>query len=93
LKETHFSHFTVRNTAGGDIGDTPVFKIDTAICNVLISADNGNPAGINRLYRTMHKAEDKINVVNHQIQHDRHIRTPGIKVGHPMRFNKQGVDF
>ena len=92
LKQAHLPHLPLRYSAGGHIGDTSVLELKTRVRDIHTFRDDSDAVRFHSTDRRLDKAEDQIDVVDHQVQDDRDVRPAWIELREPVGFDEHGGD-
>jgi len=74
LEETQFADAFGGNTARGKVSDATGFQFQTDVRNVDFAGENWQAYGTNFLDRGVRECEDDVEIVDHQIEDDVHIK-------------------
>jgi hypothetical protein len=75
-------------TTGRQVRHGTVLKVDPDTRDIYIRRENRHAHGVDSLHRRGNIFQDDIDVVNHQVEDDVHIRSPGLKGPDPMDLDK-----
>lgn len=92
LKDPHLTDALSGDAAGGDIGDTPVFKAESGVGDIFVPGNHAGTDGIDPLEGTPDETQNDINIVNHEIVNNTDVGTSGIEGSEPLGFNEQRLD-
>ena len=92
LKEAHFAHLFHRDATGSQVGNTTIVKLDARVRNIWRFADHRNPVGAYFGRPGVNHTQNNVQVVDHQVEHHRYVRSARIECGQAVRFNEHGVE-
>ena len=88
MKEPQLPCFFETDTARREIRHTPVLKFHARIGNIGLVREHRNANGPNFADGRRHQTQNDVEVVNHQVEDDIDIETPGRERGEPVDFEK-----
>src|SRR5690606_29441377 len=91
LEKPQFAHLFHGNAAGSEVGDGSVFEFNSGIADVGGIAHHRNAAGADEFHFRVYQTQRQIEVVDHQIENDRNVRSSWIKKRQAMRFDEHGI--
>jgi len=89
-EQAHPAFGLERDAAGGDGGDAAVLEPDAGVGDVLVRAGHGGAQGVHAADRAIDQGQDQVEVVDHQVQDDRHVGTARLERGDAGAFDIQG---
>src|SRR5690606_33535871 len=75
LEKPQFAHLFHGNAAGSEVGDGSVFEFNSGIADVGGIAHHRNAAGADEFHFRVYQTQRQIEVVDHQIENDRNVRS------------------
>ncbi len=90
-EEPDLLHDLSRDPARGDVRHTAARECQTGVGDVHLVRENRHPHGVHGLDRGADEMENDIEVVDHQIEDDIHIRAPFEKRVEAVGFDEEGL--
>src|SRR4051812_9175742 len=88
LEETDLAHFFHGDAAGGKISHTANVEFDPDVRYIRCVGHDGHATRGNMFHFTFHKAENNINIVDHQVKDHADFRSSWIKLGEAVHLNE-----
>jgi len=91
LKKPQLAHAFGGDAAGGEIGHATGGEFDANIGDIDFAREDGQADGANFLYFGLHKGQDDVEVVNHEVEDDVDIERARAEDAEPMNLEEHGL--